>query len=400
MYIGRTGDGSHYEDGIYILLKEVLDNAVDEFIMGHGRKIEIAVENGRVRVRDYGRGIPLGKVVECVSPINTGAKYNDDVFQFSVGLNGVGTKAVNALSAEFFVRSHRDGKFAEARFESGRLAARKEGKNAAEPDGTLIEFAPDPKIFPAYAFQEEHLLRRLRFYAYLNAGLLLHYNGQTVVAQDGLLDLIRQESHFEKIYPPLHCRAQNLEMAFTHTNRFDEQFYSFVNGQFTTDGGTHLSAFKEGLLKGINEYSRQHFTSDDIREGIVAAIAIRVKDPVFESQTKHKPATPKSAPRSWRRSATWRRPAAPQRRPWKNLAKLAETRKLREELLNVKKWRGSARKPCPSAFRSSATASCITTRKSKPDSTRPSSSPKASRRRLDREPPRRHPPGDFHRANP
>ncbi len=339
MYIGRTGDGSHYEDGIYILLKEVLDNAVDEFIMGHGRKIDIAVENGRVRVRDYGRGIPLGKVVECVSRINTGAKYNDDVFQFSVGLNGVGTKAVNALSAEFFVRSHRDGKFAEARFASGRLVARKEGKNAAEADGTLIEFAPDPKIFAAYAFQEEHLLRRLRFYAYLNAGLILHYNGQTVVAQDGLLDLIRQESHFEKIYPPLHCRAQNLEMAFTHTNRFDEQFYSFVNGQFTTDGGTHLSAFKEGLLKGINEYSKQHFTSDDIREGIVAAIAIRVKDPVFESQTKHKLGnTEIRAPlvaqvRDLAADLLHRNAGHAE----KLLAKLAETRKLREELLNVKK---------------------------------------------------------------
>ncbi len=339
MYIGRTGDGSHYDDGIYILLKETLDNAVDEFIMGYGRKIDISLENGRVRIRDYGRGIPLGKVVECVSRINTGAKYNDDVFQFSVGLNGVGAKAVNALSAAFIVRSHRDGKFTEARFESGRLTAREEGKNAAEPDGTLIEFEPDKKIFPNYAFQDEHLLRRLRFYAYLNAGLILNYNGQIVTAKDGLLDLIRQESHFEKIYPPLHCRVQNLEMAFTHTNRFDEQFYSFVNGQFTTDGGTHLSAFKEGLLKGINEYSKQHFTSDDIREGIVAAIAIRVKEPIFESQTKNKLGNIEiRAPlvtqiRDITADLLHRNPAHAE----KLLAKIAETRKLREELMSVKK---------------------------------------------------------------
>ncbi len=339
MYIGRTGDGSQYEDGIYILVKEVVDNAVDEFIMGHGRKIDIAVEGRRVRVRDYGRGIPLGKVVECVSRINTGAKYNDDVFQFSVGLNGVGTKAVNALASEFVVRSHREGRFVEACFERGRKISERAGKNGAEPDGTFIEFEPDPQIFKEFTFQEEHLLRRLRFYAYLNAGLILNYNGQTVAARDGLLDLIRHESQFEKAYEPLHFREKTMELAFTHTRRFDEQFYSFVNGQFTTDGGTHLSAFKEGLLKGINEYSKQRFTSDDIREGIVAAIAIRIKDPIFESQTKNKLGnTELRAPlvvqvRDIAADLLHRNPGHAE----KLIAKLEETRKLREELLNVKK---------------------------------------------------------------
>ena len=256
MYIGRTGDGSHYDDGIYILLKEVVDNGIDEFIMGHGNRIDISIEENQVTVRDYGRGIPLGKVVDCVSRINTGAKYNDDVFQFSVGLNGVGTKAVNALSERFSVRSYRDGKFVEARFERGELAKETKGRAKDEPDGTLIRFRPDADIFGSTTFREDHLARRLRFYAYLNAGLKIHLNGTTYRSGRGLLDLIREECHYEKIYEPFHFRDKMLEIAFTHTNRFSEDYYSFVNGQYTADGGTHLSAFREGLLKGINEFAK------------------------------------------------------------------------------------------------------------------------------------------------
>ncbi|MFU8780519.1 MAG: toprim domain-containing protein [Kiritimatiellia bacterium] len=287
MYIGRTGNGEQYEDGIYILLKEVVDNGIDEFIMGHGKRIAIKLENNVVCVRDFGRGIPLGKVVECVSEINTGAKYNDDVFQFSVGLNGVGTKAVNALSETFLVRSHRDGQYVEARFERGELVDKKKGKSK-DRDGTHVEFKPDPEIFGKYVFETEHIERRMRFYAYLNAGLRIDFNGQTFVSEGGLLDLITEEGMYEKLYSPFHFRDKTLDFAFTHTNRFSEEYYSFVNGQYTNDGGTHLSAFREGLLKGINEYSRGKFDGDDVREGILAAVAIRIKDPIFESQTKNK----------------------------------------------------------------------------------------------------------------
>ena len=291
MYIGRTGDGSQYEDGIYILLKEVIDNAVDEFIMGHGKKVDITVEYnaGNITVRDFGRGIPLGKIVECVSQINTGAKYNDEVFQFSVGLNGVGTKAVNALATHFLVRAHREGEFAEAIFEGGKLKKEKRGKCPDERDGTLVQFTPDPGIFPKYRFHEEHVLRRLRMYAYLNAGLTLNFNGTAIVSENGLLDLIHDEAQFEKLYQPFHYRSKTLELAFTHTNRFSEDYYSFVNGQFTNDGGTHLSAFKEGLVKAVNEFSKsKKFEGDDVREGLIGAVAIRLKDPIFESQTKNK----------------------------------------------------------------------------------------------------------------
>jgi DNA gyrase subunit B/topoisomerase-4 subunit B len=287
MYIGRTGDGSNYEDGIYILVKEVVDNGIDEFIMGYGRRISIKIKDGVVNVRDYGRGIPLGKVVDCVSRINTGAKYNDDVFQFSVGLNGVGTKAVNALSEHFLVRSHRDGQFSEAYFERGELIKKRKGKTK-ERNGTYVEFKPDTKIFGNYQFIEDHLARRMRFYAYLNAGLHIEYNDKEFISKGGLLDLIKEESLFEKIYPPLHYRDKTIDFAFTHTNRFSEEYYSFVNGQYTSDGGTHLSAFREGVLKGINEYNKSKFSGDDVREGILGAIAIKLKDPVFESQTKNK----------------------------------------------------------------------------------------------------------------
>jgi topoisomerase IV subunit B len=268
MYIGRIGDGSHYDDGCYILLKEVIDNAID-----------------------FGRGIPLGKVVECVSQINTGAKYNDDVFQFSVGLNGVGTKAVNALSKEFVVRSHREGQFVEAFFKQGRLKNEKKGKTN-EVDGTLIRFEPDPEIFKQAEFRPEHIERRLRHYSYLNSGLKLVYNGKVFQSRNGLLDLVMEDLQAdgsEPIYAPLHYAEKTLEFCFTHSNsRYGETFYSFVNGQYTSDGGTHLSAFREGLLKAVNEYAHEKFEGDDVRESMVGAVAIRLKDPVFESQTKNK----------------------------------------------------------------------------------------------------------------
>jgi len=292
MYIGRIGDGSHYDDGCYILLKEVVDNAIDEFIMGHGKEVQIEIKERSVSVRDFGRGIPLGKVVDCVSKINTGAKYNDDVFQFSVGLNGVGTKAVNALSKDFLVRSFREGEFVEASFKQGKLKNEKKGKVSNEPDGTLIRFEPDPAIFKEIFFKPEHVERRLRHYSYLNSGLKLIFNGQTFQSRNGLLDLVMEDlqaDNSEPIYPPLHYSEKTLEFCFTHSNsRFGETFYSFVNGQYTTDGGTHLSAFREGLLKAVNEYGREKFEGDDVRESMVGAVAIRLKDPVFESQTKNK----------------------------------------------------------------------------------------------------------------
>ena len=292
MYIGRIGDGSHFDDGCYILLKEVIDNTIDEFIMGHGREVRIQLTNSEVSVRDFGRGIPLGKVIECVSQINTGAKYNDDVFQFSVGLNGVGTKAVNALSKMFYVRSHRGGEFFEAQFKQGKLVSKKSGAAKDEPDGTLIRFEPDPEIFKKYEYKTDFIERRLRHYSYLNSGLKLLFNDKAFQSRHGLLDLVMedlQNDGSEPIYPPLHYTSKTLEFCFAHTNsRFGETVYSFVNGQFTSDGGTHLSAFREGLLKAVNEYSKGKFEGDDVRESIVAAVAIRLKDPMFESQTKNK----------------------------------------------------------------------------------------------------------------
>src|SRR5882724_2226401 len=292
MYIGRIGNGSNPDDGCYILMKEVVDNTIDEFIMGHGKEVQINVEGNHVSVRDFGRGIPLGKVVDCVSKINTGAKYNDEVFQFSVGLNGVGTKAVNALSKDFYVRSHRSGEFAEAAFKLGKLKSDKSGKAANEPDGTLIRFEPDPMIFKKIEFRPEMVERRLRHYSYLNTGLKLVYNGQTFQSRRGLMDLVLedlQSDNSEPIYPPLHYASKTLEFCFTHSNsRYGETFYSFVNGQYTTDGGTHLSAFREGLLKAVNEYAKGKYEGDDVRECMVGAVAIRLQDPVFESQTKNK----------------------------------------------------------------------------------------------------------------
>jgi topoisomerase-4 subunit B len=289
MYIGRLGDGTHADDGIYILLKEVLDNSVDEFIMGHGKEIDVAVDfaEGRVQVRDYGRGIPLGKVVDCVSRINTGAKYNDDVFQFSVGLNGVGTKAVNALSRLFIVQSFRDGESKRAVFERGVLIDEQSLKKR-EPNGTYVCFVPDDEIFKRFRYDDEIIRKRLWNIAYLHAGLVLRYNGELIESKRGLLDLLEAEVPEDRLYEPLHFKGKMLEFALVHTQSFSENYFSFVNGQHTADGGTHLSAFREGVLKGVNEYAKKSFQGDDVREGLVAAVAVKIKDPVFESQTKNK----------------------------------------------------------------------------------------------------------------
>ncbi len=289
MYIGRLGDGSNPDDGIYIMLKEVVDNSIDEFIMKHGKKIIVNVDEmkGSVSVRDFGRGIPLGKVIECVSQINTGAKYNDDVFQFSVGLNGVGTKAVNALSSYFLVRSYRDGQFIEAKFSRGIIQSEKKGKTE-EPNGTFVEFIPDTEIFKKFRFQKEFILKRIWHYAYLNTGLLLEFNGEKIQSDNGLLDLLNSEVTEDRLYEPLHYAGQQLEFAFLHTSSYGESYFSFVNGQYTSDGGTHLSAFREGILKGVNEFSKKNFQGVDVREGIVGTILVKVKDPIFESQTKNK----------------------------------------------------------------------------------------------------------------
>ena len=296
MYIGRIGTGAHPDDGCYVLLKEIVDNAIDEFIMGNGKEVHIGLDGNRVTVRDFGRGIPLGKVVDCVSKINTGAKYNDEVFQFSVGLNGVGTKAVNALSKKFYVRSHRGGEFAEASFQIGKLKKEATGKTK-ESDGTFIEFEPDEGIFKNSEFKQEFVERRLRHYSYLNTGLklVLQMSGsepKTFQSRHGLMDLVMEDlaaDGSEPIYAPLHYAGKTLEFCFTHTNsRYGETFFSFVNGQYTSDGGTHLSAFREGLLKAVNEYSNGKYEGDDVRESMVGAVAFRLKDPVFESQTKNK----------------------------------------------------------------------------------------------------------------
>ena len=295
MYIGRIGDGSNPQDGIYVMLKEVVDNSVDEFIMGAGKRIEIFRDGQTMTIRDYGRGIPLGKVIECVSQINTGGKYNDDVFQFSVGLNGVGTKAVNALSEQFRVCSWRDGKFQSAGFSRGRIVGQKRGKNAPDSkpgegrDGTLIAFTPDPEIFGTYEWNEEYIRHRLRYYAQLNAGLTLIYCGERFHSKHGLADLLGDELGDEQsLYDACHHKEERLEFAFTHTNSYGESYYSFVNGQYTNDGGTHQSAFREGVLKGINEFAGKNFAGEDVRDGLVGAVAIKLQDPVFESQTKNK----------------------------------------------------------------------------------------------------------------
>ena len=289
MYIGRIGDGSNSQDGIYIMLKEVIDNSVDEFIMGQGKKVEINLEGDTVTVRDFGRGIPLGKVVECVSQINTGGKYNDDVFQFSVGLNGVGTKAVNALSDTFEVCSYREGKFKRAIFNQGKLKKEQAGKEAKAPTGTYIRFTPDTEIFKKFKWNNEFIDHRLRYYAYLNSGLELQFNGRSFLSKNGLQDLLAEEIGDEPaLYDIFHCKVDQLEFAFTHTNNYGENYFSFVNGQYTNDGGTHQSAFREGVLKGVTEFAGKSFAGEDVRDGMIGAVAVKIQDPVFESQTKNK----------------------------------------------------------------------------------------------------------------
>ncbi|MFA6844927.1 MAG: DNA topoisomerase IV subunit B [Sphaerochaetaceae bacterium] len=288
MYIGRLGNGTHEDDGIYILLKEVIDNSIDEFIMNCGNKIIVSRKENVLSVRDFGRGIPLGKLIDCVSIINTGAKYNDDVFQFSVGLNGVGIKAVNALSSQFTVTSFREKRFVSVSFCKGVLKNQDQGKTD-ENDGTLVTFVPDAELFGQYSYNEDFLIKRMQSYAYLNTGLTLEYNGKNYKSKDGLLDLLQNEVGDTGMYDIIHYRGKQLEFAFTHVpGDFGENYFSYVNGQHTSDGGTHQGAFKEGILKGINEYFKKSWEAQDVRDGLIGAIAVKVKSPVFESQTKNK----------------------------------------------------------------------------------------------------------------
>jgi len=288
MYIGKLGDGSQYEDGIYVLLKEVLDNAVDEFLMGAGKKIEIAIGGDGVTVRDYGRGIPLGKLVECVAQINTGAKYDEGAFYKSVGLNGVGTKAVNALSKTFIAESFRDGMVKRADFTRGKLIKEYQKKSSNERTGTRIYFEPDPEIFANFKFLEEHIRQRLWMYAYLNKGLKIHYNQEIITSQNGLADLLAKTVGEGALYPIITVEGEEIAFAVTHTNDYGESYMSFVNRQDTTEGGTHLSAFREGVLRAFREFFRKEFDAPDARGGIVGAVLVRLHEPVFESQTKNK----------------------------------------------------------------------------------------------------------------
>jgi len=289
MYIGKLGDGSSADDGIYILVKEVIDNSIDEYFMGHGRQIEVEVEDGQVRVRDFGRGIPLGKVVECVSRINTGGKYDSKAFKKSVGLNGVGTKAVNALSNYFRVTSVRDGKAKVAEFEQGELIKDHKLKKSSAANGTEVVFRPDGSVFKKYKFRPEYLENQLWNYAYLNAGLKILFNGKTLQSKNGLLDLLERKAAQENLrYPIIHLKDEDIEIALSHGNHYGEQYHSFVNGQNTTQGGTHLNAFREAVVKAIQEHFGKNYDRKDILASIVAAISVRIEEPVFESQTKTK----------------------------------------------------------------------------------------------------------------
>lgn len=288
MYIGKLGDGSHAEDGIYVLLKEVIDNSIDEFKMNAGRRIEITVEdNLRVSVRDYGRGIPLGKLIEAVSMLNTGGKYDSKAFKKSVGLNGVGVKAVNALSSHFEVRSHRDGEMRRATFERGILTGELTEPTADE-NGTFIYFEPDCALFKNYTFRTEFIETMLRNYTYLNTGLTIMFNGRRIHSRNGLVDLLNDNMTNDGLYPIIHLKGEDIEIAFTHTGQYGEEYYSFVNGQHTTQGGTHQSAFKKHIAETIKDFSGKNFDYGDIRNGLVAAIAVNIEEPLFESQTKIK----------------------------------------------------------------------------------------------------------------
>ena len=289
MYIGKLGDGSSQDDGIYILLKEVIDNSIDEFVMGNGKQIDISIQDGIVRIRDYGRGIPLGKVIDCVSKINTGGKYDSKAFKKSVGLNGVGTKAVNALSRHFKVQSFRDGETKVAEFKGGEIVIDAKLSKTSEPNGTLIEFAPDETIFKHYKFRSEYVENQLWNYAYLNAGLKLNYNGKTLVSKNGLLDLLERKTNVENLlYPIIHLKGEDIEIALSHNTQYGEEYYSFVNGQNTTQGGTHLNAFREAIVKTLRELYNKNFDARDVQTSIVGAISLKVEEPVVESQTKTK----------------------------------------------------------------------------------------------------------------
>ncbi|MBS1762704.1 MAG: type IIA DNA topoisomerase subunit B [Bacteroidetes bacterium] len=289
MYIGKLGDGTSPDDGIYVLLKEVIDNCIDEHTMGYGKNVDINIADKIISVRDYGRGIPLGKVVDVVSKINTGAKYDSKAFQKSVGLNGVGTKAVNALSSYFKVSSFREGKEKTAEFERGNLKKEHRETATKENNGTLIEFTPDDSVFKNFKFVNEYLDNQFWNYCFLNAGLVIHYNGKKYLSKNGLLDLLNRKTNDDEIrYPIVHLKGDDIEVAFTHENSYGEEYYSFVNGQFTTQGGTHLAAFREGFVKTIREFYKKDYDASDIRGSICAAVSVRVQEPVFESQTKTK----------------------------------------------------------------------------------------------------------------
>jgi len=288
MYIGKLGDGTHGDDGIYVLLKEVLDNCIDEYRMGAGKSVEVTVKDGHVEVRDFGRGIPLGKMIDAVSIMNTGGKYDSKAFKKSVGLNGVGTKAVNALSSTFVVQSFRDGQSRRAEFERGKLSKDSEIFNNNTDRGTYIYFVPDETLFTGYKYQDEFIETMLRNYAYLNTGLTINFNGKKILSKNGLLDLLNENLTSDPLYPIIHLKGEDIEIAFTHSDQYGEEYYSFVNGQHTTQGGTHQSAFREAVARTIKEYYNKNQELTDIRNGMIAAVAISVEEPVFESQTKTK----------------------------------------------------------------------------------------------------------------
>jgi len=289
MYIGKTGDGSAPDDGIYVLIKEVLDNCIDEYTMGYGKQVEIGITAKTVSIRDYGRGIPLGKVVDVVSKINTGAKYDSKAFQKSVGLNGVGTKAVNALSEHFRVTAYRDGKQKTAEFEKGVLLKDHKESKSDEANGTLVEFLPDEQIFKHFDYKNEYIENQLWNYCFLNAGLNIHFNGKKYVSKNGLLDLLQKKTSADELrYPIIHLKGEDIELALSHNNDYGEDIFSFVNGQYTTQGGTHQQAFREAYVKVVRDFFKKDYEASDIRTSIVAAISVRVQEPVFESQTKTK----------------------------------------------------------------------------------------------------------------
>lgn len=289
MYIGKLGDGSAPDDGIYVLIKEVIDNCIDEYTMGYGKQVELTIEGKNVTVRDYGRGIPLGKVVDVVSKINTGAKYDSKAFQKSVGLNGVGTKAVNALSQYFKVTAFREGKEKTAEFEKGELIKEYKEAKTDEPNGTLVVFTPDDTVFRNFHYIHEYLDNQLWNYCYLNAGLVMHFNGKKYVSKNGLLDLLQRKTNPDELrYPIIHLKGEDIEVALSHNNDYGEDIFSFVNGQYTTQGGTHQQAFREAYVKVIRDYFKKDYEASDIRTSIVAAVSVRVQEPVFESQTKTK----------------------------------------------------------------------------------------------------------------